>query len=88
MIIAYKQPVTKLEIESIRGVKCDYSIQSLSSKGLIRECGRKETVGHPIIYGTTDSFLSHFGFLSLADMPSIESVQAELTEEEKDIVVP
>lgn len=68
-IIAYKQPVTKLEIEQIRGVKCDYSIQSLTNKNLIEEVGRKETIGRPILYGTTDQFLSHFGLRSLEDLP-------------------
>lgn len=68
-IVAYKQPVTKLDIESVRGVKCDYSVQSLVNKGLIEEVGRKETLGRPILYGTTDSFLSHFGLRTLADLP-------------------
>ena len=68
-IVAYKQPVTKLDIESVRGVKCDYSVQSLVNKGLIKEVGRKETLGRPILYGTTDSFLSHFGLRTLADLP-------------------
>ena len=68
-IVAYKQPVTKLEIEAVRGVKCDYSVQSLVNKGLIEEVGRKETLGRPILYGTTDSFLSHFGLRTLADLP-------------------
>lgn len=68
-IVAYKQPVTKLDIEAVRGVKCDYSVQSLVNKGLIEEVGRKETVGHPILYGTTDAFLSHFGLTSLEDLP-------------------
>ena len=68
-VVAYKQPVTKLDIESVRGVKCDYSVQSLVNKGLIEEVGRKDTVGHPILYGTTDTFLSHFGLTSLEDLP-------------------
>lgn len=68
-IVAYKQPVTKLEIEAVRGVKCDYSVQSLVNKGLIEEVGRKETLGRPILYGTTDSFLSHFGLRTLDDLP-------------------
>lgn len=68
-IIAYKQPVTKLEIENIRGVKCDYSIQSLIRKNLIEETGRKDTIGHPILYGTTDAFLSHFGIRNLDELP-------------------
>lgn len=68
-IVAYKQPVTRLEVEAIRGVKCDYSIQSLTHKCLIEEVGRKETLGRPILYGTTDAFLSHFGLSSLNDLP-------------------
>lgn len=68
-VIAYKQPVTKLEIEAVRGVKCDYSVQSLTNKGLIEQVGRKEVLGRPILYGTTDKFLSHFGLSSLDDLP-------------------
>ena len=67
--VAYKQPVTRLDIEAVRGVKCDYSVQSLMNKGLIEEVGRKETLGRPILYGTTDAFLSHFGLTSLEDLP-------------------
>lgn len=69
-VIAYRQPVTKLEIESIRGVKCDYSVQSLVNKNLIEVVGRKETLGRPMLYGTTDFFLSHFGLSSLNDLPA------------------
>lgn len=68
-VVAYKQPVTRLDIEALRGVKCDYSVQSLMNKGLIEEVGRKETLGRPILYGTTDAFLSHFGLTSLEDLP-------------------
>jgi len=68
-VVAYRQPVTKLEIEAVRGVKCDYSVQSLVNKGLIEEVGRKETLGRPILYGTTDQFLSHFGLSSLEELP-------------------
>ena len=67
-VVAYKQPVTRLDIEAVRGVKCDYSVQSLMNKGLIEEVGRKETLGRPILYGTTDAFLSHFGLTSLEDL--------------------
>lgn len=70
-IIAYRQPVTRAEIEAVRGVKCDYSIQSLSIKGLITEVGRKETLGRPILFGTTDEFLSHFGIQSLDELPPL-----------------
>lgn len=68
-VVAYKQPVTRLDIEAVRGVKCNYSVQSLMNKGLIEEVGRKETLGRPILYGTTDAFLSHFGLTSLEDLP-------------------
>ena len=71
-VIAYKQPVTKAEIEQIRGVKCDYSVQSLTAKGLIEEVGRRETLGRPILYGTTDTFLRHFCISSTADLPQID----------------
>ena len=68
-VVAYKQPVTRAEVEQIRGVKCDYSLQSLMVKGLIRETGRKDTIGRPILFGTTDEFLSHFGLEGLEDLP-------------------
>ena len=69
-IVADRQPVTRLDVEAVRGVKCDYSLQSLVNKNLICEVGRKETIGRPILYGTTDAFLSHFGLRTLADLPS------------------
>jgi len=71
-VIAYRQPVTKAEIEMVRGVKCDYSVQSLLSKGLIAEVGRKEALGRPILYGTTDAFLRHFCISSVAELPEID----------------
>lgn len=70
-IIAYRQPVTRAEIESVRGVKCDYSLSILSEHGLIREVGRKDTVGRPKLLGTTDAFLKHFNLTSLADLPAV-----------------
>ncbi len=70
-IIAYRQPVTKSEIEAVRGVKCDYSVQSLLNKGLIQELGRRETLGRPMLYGTTDAFLRHFGIEDLSQLPSV-----------------
>jgi segregation and condensation protein B len=76
-VVAYRQPVTKAEVEAVRGVKCDYSIQSLAHKGLIAEVGRKEAVGRPILYGTTDAFLGHFGIASLLDLPQLPEKQAE-----------
>ena len=70
-VVAYKQPVTRAEVEQIRGVKCDYSLQSLTTKGLIAEAGRKDTIGRPILYATTDTFLSHFGIATLEDLPPL-----------------
>ena len=68
-VVAYKQPVTRAEVEQIRGVKCNYSLQSLMNKGLIREAGRKDTIGWPILFATTDEFLSHFGLEGLDGLP-------------------
>ena len=87
-VVAYRQPVTKAEIEQIRGVKCDYSIASLSNKGLIEEVGRKDTVGRPILYGTTDEFLNHFGIGSLDQLPALpqdlnEQTEADAAEDEQ-----
>lgn len=71
VIVAYRQPITRQEVEAVRGVKCDYSLQSLTQKGLITDAGRKETLGRPILYATTDLFLSHFGLTSLKDLPDL-----------------
>ena len=68
-IIAYRQPVTKSDIEAVRGVKCDYSVNSLLNKGLISDLGRRETLGRPILYGTNDEFLRHFALASLEQLP-------------------
>ena len=76
-VVAYRQPVTKLEIEAVRGVKCDYSVQSLVNKGLIVEVGRRDTLGRPILYGTTDKFLAHFGLSSLDELPKPPEEKAE-----------
>ncbi len=76
-VVAYRQPVTRAEVEQVRGVKCDYSIQSLMNKGLIREVGRKDTVGRPILFGTTDEFLSHFGLEDLDNLPPLPEITGE-----------
>ena len=76
-VVAYRQPVTKAEVEEIRGVKCDYSIHSLTVKNLIQEVGRKDTLGRPILYGTTEEFLSHFGLTTLEDLPPLPDAPAE-----------
>ena len=78
-VVAYRQPVTKAEVEEIRGVKCDYSLHSLTVKNLIQEVGRKDTLGRPILYGTTDAFLDHFGISSLEELPPLP----EPTQEDK-----
>ena len=81
-VVAYRQPVTKAEIEAVRGVKCDYSVQALCAKGLICEVGRKDALGRPILYGTTDDFLRHFGISSLEELPPLPEAQPEEAREE------
>jgi len=71
-IIAYKQPVTRPQIEAIRGVSSDGVLRTLMSKGLIEELGRLETVGHPVLFGTTFEFLQYFGLDSLEALPPFE----------------
>ncbi|WP_102400838.1 SMC-Scp complex subunit ScpB [Haloimpatiens massiliensis] len=82
-IIAYKQPITRIEIEEIRGVKCDKAVVNLVEKGLVKECGRKEVPGRPILYATSDTFLKHFGLESLGDMPDLSEFEEHIVEEEK-----
>jgi len=79
-IIAYKQPVTKVEIELIRGVKCSNVIKGLLDKDLIKEVGKLDKPGRPTIYATTDEFLKHFGLISLDDLPALN---LETDEEKK-----
>ena len=79
-VIAYRQPVTKGEVEQVRGVKCDYSVQSLLHKGLIKEAGRKEALGRPILYATTDRFLEHFGISDIRELPPLPDVQEKVDE--------
>lgn len=77
-IIAYRQPITRAEVEQIRGVKCEYAVSSLQSKGLICEVGRRETLGRPILYGTTDEFLRRFDLQDLEQLPNREELLPEL----------
>ena len=77
-ILAYKQPMTKAEIEEVRRVDCGGVLNTLLERGLIRILGRRDVVGRPIVYGTTPQFLEHFGFKSLSDMPKPE--EFEMTE--------
>src|SRR5471030_2773970 len=71
-IIAYKQPVTKPDIEQIRGVNCDYSIQKLLEKELISIIGKSDTIGKPILYGTSGVFMDYFGINSIGELPQIK----------------
>lgn len=77
-IIAYKQPITRLEMEEIRGVKSDSAVNTLLQKGLITEKGRLDVVGRPILYATTNDFLTYFGLNSLKDLPNIEEFEEEI----------
>ena len=71
-IIAYRQPVTRAQVEQIRGVNSDNVIVNLVEKNLIQETGRQDTIGKPKVYGTTEEFLRVFGFNSLADLPRLD----------------
>lgn len=76
-IIAYKQPVTRIEIERVRGVSCDHAINKLLEYELITELGRLDAPGKPLLFGTTEQFLRCFGVRSLEELPSINPVQVE-----------
>ena len=76
-IVAYKQPVTRLEIEKIRGVKSDHAVNRLIEYGLIEEVGRLDAPGHPILFGTTEEFLRRFSVQTLDELPSINQEQIE-----------
>ena len=71
-IVAYKQPTTRGEIDFLRGVQSDRALATLIEKGLVKEVGRKDGPGRPILYGTTEKFLLHFGLSSLDDLPDLE----------------
>nr|WP_275051666.1 SMC-Scp complex subunit ScpB [Clostridium manihotivorum] len=71
-IVAYKQPVTRVEIDEIRGVKSDSALQKLLEKNLIKEMGRLDVIGRPIQYGTTEEFLRQFGLEDLKELPSLD----------------
>ncbi len=73
-IIAYKQPITRLELESIRGVNCDYVVQVLLKHNLIEVVGRKDVIGKPLLFGTTDEFLKRFQIESIKDLPDYEQL--------------
>lgn len=81
-IIAYKQPVTKLEIEKIRGVKSDHAVNKLVEYGLVEETGRLEAPGRPLLFGTTEEFLRRFSVHSLDELPTLNEEQIEHFKEE------
>ena len=76
-IIAYKQPVTRLEIEKIRGVSCDHAVNKLLEFDLITEVGRMDAPGRPLLFGTTEQFLRSFGVKSIEELPELNAVQIE-----------
>ncbi|MEO5602917.1 MAG: SMC-Scp complex subunit ScpB [Cyclobacteriaceae bacterium] len=77
-IIAYKQPISKTEIENIRGVNCDYAVQKLLDKGLIEITGKAETIGRPMLYGTTSKFMEYFGISELVELPAPKDFSTEI----------
>ena len=84
-IVAYKQPITRVAIEDLRGVKCERPIQTLVSRGLIKEVGRSEGTGRAILYGTTKEFLNYFGLNSIEEMPPLPEEDNVETEQETDL---
>jgi len=78
-IIAYRQPVTRLEVEQIRGVSCEYAVQVLLKHNLIEEVGRKDAVGKPALFGTTENFLKRFQISSLKQLPDYEELLANIS---------
>ena len=83
-IIAYKQPVTKGEIEAIRGIKCDRVMEGLVAKGIVEPVGRSQAIGRPVLYGTTDLFLKNFGFSSLKELPEIEDIEYAVSTDDEE----
>jgi len=86
-IVAYKQPITRLEIEKIRGVSCDHAVNRLVEFGLIAEVGRLDAPGRPLLFGTTEEFLRSFGVKSLEELPELSAVQIEEFKEQAEAEV-
>jgi segregation and condensation protein B len=80
-VVAYRQPATRAEIEAIRGVNGDRALSTLLARGLVTEVGRRETVGRPVLFGTTLGFLEHLGLRSLHDLPPVSSPGSERTDD-------
>lgn len=83
-IIAYKQPVTRIEVEEIRGVDCTYSVQNLVRLGLVECVGRKEAIGKPLLFATTDEFLKRFSISDVKDLPDYETLLDKLQQIDTD----
>ena len=81
-IIAYNQPITRVGVEDIRGVGCDAMIRKLVAKALIKEVGREDSPGKPILYGVTDEFMDAFSLTSLAELPELKEMKADFDEED------
>lgn len=78
-IVAYRQPVTRSEIDAVRGIRSEYSVTQLIKQGFIEECGRKDVLGRPMLFGTTDKFLRKFGLHSLDELPEFEKFSELVT---------
>ena len=74
-IVAYNEPITRIEVDEIRGVSTGQMIRKLVAKGLLKECGRSDMAGHPILYKTTSEFLDYFGLSTIDDLPKIEKIE-------------
>jgi segregation and condensation protein B len=81
-IVAYRQPVTRIQVDAIRGVNSDSVLRMLVRRGLLEQLGRAETVGHPILYGTTFEFLQQFGLQDVRDLPDLQELDRSLRERE------
>lgn len=81
-IIAYNQPITRLEIEELRGVSCTHTLRKLLAKGLIKEAGKSDMPGRPNLYKTTSEFLDYFGLATINDLPKIDSLENETSDKE------
>lgn len=81
-IIAYNQPVSRVAVEEIRGVGCDAMIRKLAAKALIKEVGREETPGRPILYGVTDEFMDAFSLTSLEELPELKEIKADFDQDD------
>lgn len=81
-IIAYNQPITRVQVEDIRGVGCDAMIRKLAAKALIKEVGREDTPGKPILYGVTDEFMDAFSLTSLDELPELKEIKEDFDQED------